>query len=216
MQVRQLVVGPYQTNCYLLAEEEKGRCWIIDPGNNAPFLIDAVGGTHLEVAAILLTHAHWDHIAALGDVHAAFPSAPIYVGEKDKDFLGPNALERFERTGADRGFLDVYHDELAKLPDPTHLLQGGEQLFGGSIQVIATGGHTPGGMSYYVPNGHLLFCGDTLFAGSVGRTDLYGGNYEALARSIQKLRALPGTTIVLPGHGPETTLAQEQAENPYF
>ena len=69
-------------------------------------------------------------------------------------------------------------------------------------------------MSYYVPNGHLLFCGDTLFAGSVGRTDLYGGNYEALARSIQKLRALPGTTIVLPGHGPETTLAQEQAENP--
>ncbi|MDD7201942.1 MAG: MBL fold metallo-hydrolase [Sphaerochaetaceae bacterium] len=216
MQVRQLVVGPYQTNCYLLAQEEKGRCWIIDPGNNAPFLIDAVGGTHLKLEAILLTHAHWDHIAALGGVHEAFPSAPIYVGGKDKAFLGPKALGRFEQTGADQAFLGCYRDELAKLPEPTHLLQGGEQLFDGDIQAIATGGHTPGGMSYSVPSDHLLFCGDTLFAGSVGRTDMYGGNYEELMRSIQRLRELPGTTIVLPGHGPTTTLAREAAENPYF
>lgn len=216
MQVRIMAVGPYRTNCYLLSDRQRGRCGIIDPGNDAPFLIQAIQDTHLPLEAILLTHAHWDHVAGLKEVHDAYPTVPIYVGLEDQEFLGPDALKRFEETGADPGFLKYFQDALKDLPEPTHLLHGGELLFDGQIEAIATGGHTKGGISYYVPRERLLFCGDTLFAGSVGRTDLYGGSFSQLAASIQKLRQLPPETRIFPGHGPESTLAREEAENPYF
>ncbi len=217
MQVRRIAVGPYQTNCYLLEDYKEGRSWMIDPGNDAPLLIQAVKSASLPLEAILITHSHWDHVTALGDVHQAYPQAHIYVGSADKEFLGSGALERLKETRGDSdGYLSRYESQLARLPEPTDLLFGGESLFDGMIKVIATPGHTKGGVCYLLLDEHMLFSGDTLFCGSIGRTDLYGGDYNTLLSSLKKLSLLPKETIVLPGHGEGSTIAIEKRTNPFF
>lgn len=215
MFVDRVVVGPYQTNCYLLGDEETESGWIIDPGGDAKRIIACVTSHKVHPVAVLLTHTHWDHITALPAVKDAYPGIEILVGRGDAGFLGKNAYQRFDETITDRRFLAVYKDQLQRMPEPTTLLDDGQMLDDCHMRVLSTPGHTPGGVCYYHEAGHFLFSGDTLFCGGIGRTDLYGGSYSDIIQSCKRLLELPGDVQVLPGHGPETTIAQEQT-NPFI
>ena len=202
-------VGTFEVNCTILSEN--GKAWIVDPGSEADRIIDLLSRKGLEPAAVLLTHAHFDHIGGLPGLRKAFPDLPVRVHEKDRAMIG-------------------HH--LNQLPPDYPLVEGlggleGLGSLGGleGLEVIETPGHTPGGVCYYFPNfrtsptsapSPLLLSGDTLFAGSVGRTDLPGGDMATLMRSLEKLTALPDDTLVIPGHGPHTTIAAEKRGNPFL
>jgi hydroxyacylglutathione hydrolase len=215
MFVERVVVGPYQTNCYILGQDETSSCWIIDPGNDPEAIISCIKKHQVNPVAVLLTHTHWDHITALPAIRKAYPEVEILVGREDANFLGKNAYRHFSETITDRTFLDAYKEQLQLLPEPTTLLDDGQMLDDCHMRVIHTPGHTPGGVCFFHEKGAFLFSGDTLFAGGIGRTDLYGGSYTEIIASLKKLMELPGETRVLPGHGPSTTIAEEQANNPY-
>lgn len=197
-------VGLYEVNCSILSED--GKAWIVDPGHEADRIAALLEKNGLKPEAILLTHAHFDHIGAVNAILAAAPGTPVYLGEKDI----PVVSHPFNQMPPE-------YPPVAKIEG---LRPASEvPLF----QALDTPGHTPGGVSYYLAdfdagNGArgLLLSGDTLFAGSVGRTDFPGGNMATLMASLGSLKVLPPETLVVPGHGPETTLAREFASNPFL
>ena len=199
-------VGGFGVNCSILSEN--GKAWIVDPGQEADRIADLLAEKGLEPAAILLTHAHFDHIGGIPGLIERFPDLPVYVHEKDMPMFGHP--------------LNQLLPEYPSFAKPKEL-RGLEGLEG--LEVIETPGHTPGGVCYYFPNFqtsqtskplHLLLSGDTLFAGSVGRTDLPGGDMATLMDSLQKLTVLPDDTLVIPGHGMHTTIAAEKRGNPFL
>ena len=202
-------VGGFEVNCSILSEN--GKAWIVDPGQEPDRIIDTLAKKGLEPAAILLTHAHFDHIGAIPGLLEKFPDLPVYVHEKDAPMFGHS--------------LNQLPPEYPSFAKPRNLaaLDKLEGLEG--LEILETPGHTPGGVCYYFPNFqtsqtskplHLLLSGDTLFAGSVGRTDLPGGDMATLMDSLKKLTALPDDTLVIPGHGPHTTIAAEKLGNPFL
>ena len=204
-----LQVGGFEVNCSILVEN--GKAWIVDPGQEPDRIIDTLAKKGLEPAAVLLTHAHFDHIGAIPGLLEKFPDLPVYVHEKDAPMFG-HPLNQ----------LPPEYPSFAK-PKNLKSLEGLGSLEG--LEVIETPGHTPGGVCYHFPNFqtsqtskplHLLLSGDTLFAGSVGRTDLPGGDMATLMDSLKKLTALPDDTLVIPGHGPHTTIAAEKLGNPFL
>ena len=203
MQVQCFEVGPLPTNCYLLTDGETNKSAVIDPGGNDAALLEAVA--RCDVAAILLTHAHFDHILGVADVYR-LTHAPIFL---DADYA-PMANDPRRNLSA------FMHLGQVKPFTPARLLHDGDTFSIGALQVrvLHTPGHTPGGCCYLA--GDALFSGDTLMAGSVGRTDFPGGDYRALMRSVQRLKALPGDWHIYPGHGPDTTLERERRANPYM
>ncbi|PGT77663.1 MBL fold metallo-hydrolase [Bacillus sp. AFS040349] len=207
MKWRQLPLGPLQTNCYLFFNEKK-ECLIIDPGGDGKKLISLLEQQHIKPLAILLTHAHFDHIGAVDDVRKQW-SIPVYVHKQEKDWLSDSSLNgsQFFMAGA------------VSVAEPDKLIKGEGKLEIGefSLQVYETPGHSPGSVSFYVEEAGIVFSGDALFAGSIGRTDLPGGNHEQLIKSIHnKLLNLPEETIVLSGHGPVTSIEQEMESNPFL
>jgi len=207
MKWRQLPLGPLQTNCYLFFNEKK-ECLIIDPGGDGKKLISLLEQQHIKPLAILLTHAHFDHIGAVDDVRKQW-SIPVYVHKNEKDWLSDSSLNgsQFFMAGA------------VSVAEPDKLIKGEGKLEIGefSLQVYETPGHSPGSVSFYAQEAGIVFSGDALFAGSIGRTDLPGGNHEQLIKSIHnKLLNLPEETIVLSGHGPETSIEQEMESNPFL
>ena len=190
MIIKTLVVGMYGTNCYVVGSEITKDGVIIDPGAEARAIMQTVKETRLNIKLIAITHGHTDHTGALEQLKRA-TGAPVAVHIADADSLpgmGPN--DRF--------------------------LKGGENLTVGDLRfsVIHTPGHSPGGICFYGQD--TLFCGDTLFNFSIGRTDL-GGDYNQLMNSIfNKLMVLPDNTVVCPGHGPETTIGAERQLNPFL
>ena len=193
-------VGGFEVNCSILSEN--GRAWIVDPGQEADRIVDLLAKKGLEPAAILLTHAHFDHISGIPGLIEKFPDLPIYVHENDIQMIG-HPLNQ----------LPPEYTSFAK-PKEVRGLESLEGLEG--LEVIETPGHTPGGVCYYFPKDKLLLSGDTLFAGSVGRTDLPGGDMATLMDSLQKLVALPDDTLVIPGHGMHTRIALEKSGNPFL
>lgn len=197
-------VGSFEVNCTIL--HQNGEAWIVDPGGEPEKILGELRRLALKPRGILLTHAHFDHIGAVNAILAAAPGTPVYLGEKDI----PVVSHPFNQMPPE-------YPPVAKIEG---LRPASEvPLF----QALDTPGHTPGGVSYYLAdfdagNGArgLLLSGDTLFAGSVGRTDFPGGNMATMMASLGSLKALPPETLVVPGHGPETTLAREFASNPFL
>ena len=194
-------VGPYEVNCSILNVD--GKAWIVDPGQEAERIAGLLGKKGLEPAAILLTHAHFDHIGGVPGLQRAFPGIPVYIGEKDVAVL----THPMNQMPPD-------YPPVGKLANLRHAETLAGDLPG--VETIATPGHTPGGVCYYFPSEKLLLSGDTLFAGSVGRTDLPGGDMATLMESLKKLTVLPDDTIVVPGHGPRTTIGDEKRGNPFL
>jgi len=211
MKIDQLILGAYETNCYILRKSEKARdCVVIDAGLEAGKLIDFLGEHKLNPAAVVLTHGHVDHIAGVGVLRKNYPKIKVYIHKLDAEMLRETASNVSARIGRQPSTLDIIGTDFL-IEKASIIKQAGIKL-----QVLHTPGHTPGGICLYSKGEGIVFTDDTLFANGVGRTDL-GGNMEQLIKSIkEELFILPDETAVYPGHGPTTTVAQEKKSNPHL
>ena len=198
MKIHVLPVGELGTNCYILADEQSKLCAIIDPGDEAERILAQVQAEGLQVNYILLTHGHYDHTTAVPQLHEKLPGAQIYIHQADSHGAGGRLFP------------------LASQVDDLLLYDEGDRLeLGGlTIEVMSTPGHSLGSVVLRV--GDVLFTGDTLFAGSCGRTDLRGGDYEQMLNSLKRLGQLEGDFHVLPGHDISSTLERERKTNHYM
>lgn len=194
LHIHVLPLGDYQTNCYILHNDGSSDCVVLDPGYEPEIILSYLAEKKLNLTAIALTHCHFDHVGAVKEL-AAQTDCRVYLNQKDLAL--PPML-----TNGPLYYTDTYKDgdtvPLAGIP----------------FRVLETPGHTPG--SVCLMTGAHLFSGDTLFAGSCGRTDLPGGDSRAMRDSLRKLAALEGDYNVYPGHGSATTLAREKQTNPYL
>lgn len=201
-----ITVGAFEVNCALVWTPDQREAWVVDPGEDGGTILAALEQRGLTLARILLTHGHIDHIAALDDLSRAFPEAPVQMHAADAAWaFGPlNRLPPYLKV--------------PRRPATLQTVDDGDMVVTGALQakVLHTPGHSPGCICLGLEDGRLLFTGDTLFAGTVGRTDLTGGNGAMLARSLRLLAALPGNWRIIPGHGPVTTLETECRVNPFL
>ncbi len=201
------VLGDLGTNCYTVVNTDTRETVIIDPAANADFLLKMLQNQNYDLKAILLTHAHFDHMAAVNDLKEAMPEVPVYIGVNDEELLS-NCAANLSAMFAEPVFVKA---------DKT--VSDGELLpmLGTTITCIEVPGHTKGGMCYYFEENKLLFDGDTLFTGSIGRSDFPTGDGELLIRSIEeKLFVLPDDVVVYPGHNSKTKIGREKAGNMFF
>ncbi|MEJ5301494.1 MAG: MBL fold metallo-hydrolase [Thermodesulforhabdaceae bacterium] len=209
MIIEHLVVGMLQTNCYIIADPSSKEAFVIDPGGEAKRIHNFLTSKGYTLKAILLTHGHFDHVLDAWSLKK-LSGGEIYLHPLDEPLLH----NRMVGVGA---FIMGKTPSVNLSADKT--LQEGDILKLGNIEihVIETPGHTPGHVSFYVPSQRLIFVGDTLFDGSIGRTDFPGGSYEQLIASVRtKIFPLGDDVIVYPGHGPSTTVGKERRTNPFF
>ncbi|KXZ18502.1 MBL fold metallo-hydrolase [Bacillus nakamurai] len=207
MKWRRMPAGPIQANAYFLISEDQS-CLIFDPGGEPDKINNYIKEKNLKPLAILLTHAHFDHIGALDEVRDKW-NVPVYLHKNEEKWLEDPSLNG---SGILRG--------IAVTARPAErLIEGDGTLDIGPfhLETLFTPGHSPGSVSYYMKDADLVISGDVLFQGGIGRTDLHGGSQEVLLESIhQKLLTLPEHTLVLSGHGPETDVQTEQEQNPFI
>lgn len=202
-----LAVGPLQCNCSILGDEASREAIVVDPGGDIARILAVVQKHGLTVRQILITHAHIDHIAGAARLKQ-LTGAPILYNQHD--------LPLVRIMDEQAGWLGIPTPEV---PSPDDTLDEGKVIAVGGISgsILHTPGHTEGSVCLYLPAQSLLLAGDTLFAGSIGRTDLPGGDMKKILASIrERLLPLPEDTIVLPGHGPDTTIAAESSSNPFL
>jgi len=230
MKIDNLILGGYQTNCYVLrnpstslrvkdnfmpsgdeaqaAMRQAQGCLIIDPGLEAKKLLEFLDEQTLNPIAVVLTHGHIDHIAGVALLRDRYPEIKIYIHNLDAEML----IEPINNLSSMTGSSFVTEPEDVSLQEGDVVEQAGVKLL-----VLHTPGHTPGGISLYSKRDGIVFVGDTLFADSIGRTDFPGGSMSQLLNSVrEKLFTLPEETKVYPGHGPATTIAREKEYNPFF
>ncbi|MHC4790403.1 MAG: MBL fold metallo-hydrolase [Planctomycetota bacterium] len=208
MKIDHLILGAYQTNCYIVRKSGTAKdCLIIDTGLEAGGLVRFLGDKKLNPQAVVFTHGHADHITGLAALRKSYPDIKVYIHKLDAELLKDPINNLSLLTGK---MVDIYSADVL-LEDGDIIEQAGIKL-----TVLYTPGHTSGGICLYSKEEGLVFVGDTLFAGSVGRTDL-GGSMEQLIKSIrQRLLSLPDETNIYPGHGPISTIAQEKTSNPFL
>lgn len=203
------VVGMLQTNCYLLADPHSRKAVIVDPGGGCDRILRRITEANLDLVAIANTHSHFDHVMDAWKLKKRL-GGEIYLHPKEEPFLWDSVTGMGAFFGMNSGTSDMRIDRTYQEGD---LLQVGSMEF----RVLDTPGHSPGHVSLHLPPANLILVGDTLFAGSIGRTDLPGGSYEQLIRSVrEKIFPLDPGTVVFPGHGPETTVGEERRTNPFF
>lgn len=207
MKVQTITVGPFQVNCYLVWDEESGDGVIIDPGAEAGTIIAKVKESGCTPKAILLTHGHGDHIAAVAEIKDEY-HLPLYIGKGEEELL--------ENPSAN---VSAMFSQPIVAPPADKLLGDEEIVSAGTMQLktFSTPGHSPGGVCYLHERRAILFCGDTLFQGSIGRTDFPGCSHSKLINSIEtKILTLPDEVVCFPGHGPATTVGAERTGNPFL
>ena len=207
MDVRMFTVGQVQENCFIFRRDGSDRAIVVDPGEEAPKLLGAIESLGLKVEAVLLTHTHFDHVGAVAPV-ARETGAEVWVPELERHVLA-DVMSYVPWPGF--GPYESWEAE--------HTVSGGEtlELAGFEIDVVFTPGHSPGHVTYSIADEAAVFSGDVLFQGSVGRTDLPGGDWPTLLGSIRSLvDSLPEETTVYPGHMGITTLGRERASNPFL
>lgn len=198
-----LVVGQLQENCFILFDENKDA-FIVDPGASSENIIEAIEKNSLNIKYILLTHGHFDHVGAVASLAKKF-KAPVYLSKKDRKFLETPAEVRVSSFGMEieAADVDVFVNDNDEIP-----------FSEGLIKVIETPGHTLGSVCYLFNN--YLFAGDTLFNGSIGRTDFPESDHSLMIESLKKLKELDDEIYVLSGHGPESQMSYEKISNPYL
>ena len=206
MELKQMMVGSLGTNCYLMMNSDTKEAVVVDPGGSPQKIQQAIAALGGSLTSILLTHGHFDHILAIPELLDAYEDVKVYALDQEEDLLVSPSKNCTSMIGR------------SCIVEPDVLVRDGQklELAGISIEVIATPGHTKGSCCYYLPKENLLFSGDTMFAESVGRTDLPTGSMGELVRSIRKLiEMLPGETIVYPGHAHSTSIEHEKRYNPF-
>jgi glyoxylase-like metal-dependent hydrolase (beta-lactamase superfamily II) len=214
--VNQITVGELATNCWIVpVPHSGGKCVLADPGGDGDAIIARLGRLLLRPAYIALTHAHFDHIAALPDIAAAYPDARIAVHRAEASKLGPGCRELHRRDFAAAGassYVDAFFAAYAglgmEMPEASVLLDEGSML--GPFRVLHLPGHSPGSVGFLWEEEKILLSGDTLFRAGMGRTDLPGGDGELLNASLERLFKLDGGIRVYPGHGETTTIGRER------
>ncbi len=206
-QVETIVVGEFQVNSYLYYDDETNDALIIDPGAEASTILSEVERLGCNLRAILLTHGHLDHIGAVSEIKEA-TGQPILIGKGEEEFL----------TDPKANGSAAWGNPITAPPADESLSDDDLVVYGSlNLRVLATPGHSPGGICFLDETNGWLFCGDTLFSQSIGRTDLYQASFEILIASIQsKILTLPDTVVCLPGHGPQTTVGNERRSNPFL
>ena len=204
LQVEMLIVGPLASNCYIIWDDKNRTAAIIDPGEDAKDIIKKVDELDIEINYILATHGHFDHVGAVAQLKREI-DVEFLAHKGDFFFIvdGENAARRW-------GFI------IDQPPKPDRFIEDGDIIKIGEheLKVLHTPGHSPGGVSFL--HNKMVFCGDTLFQGSIGRTDFRMGSFEELKQSIKsRLYTLPDSTIVYTGHGPSTTIGTEKMFNPF-
>jgi len=204
LQVEKLIVGPLASNCYIIWDDKNRIAAIIDPGEDAKDIIKKVDELDIEINYILATHGHFDHVGAVAQLKREI-DVEFLAHKGDFFFIedGKNAARRW-------GFI------IDQPPKPDRFIEDGDIIKIGEheLKVLHTPGHSPGGVSFL--HNKMVFCGDTLFQGSIGRTDFRMGSFEELKQSIKsRLYTLPDSTIVYTGHGPSTTIGTEKMFNPF-
>ena len=203
--IRRVLTGPLDVNCYIVGCPITSKAIVIDPGGHPERILEALKEMSLTAELVVDSHGHFDHIGGNAGLVERTGTELLIHGE-DLPFLREAGVHA-----------DFWGMEFTESPEPDRLLKGGEKLGVGELvlEVIHTPGHSPGGISLFIP-GHV-FTGDALFEGSIGRTDLPGGDYGTLLNSIrERLLTLPDDTVVHPGHGPESTIGREKRENPFL
>lgn len=205
MKIKRFEVGPLFVNCYVVYDENTLQAVVIDPGDEPDLILDFIKEESLTTKYILCTHGHFDHIGAVKEIKDE-TGAKIILHEKD--------LEIYMNSPAIA--MQFFGIEIEHQPEPEILVNDDDSVKIETIEfkIIHTPGHSPGSISIYSEK--HLFTGDTLFAGSVGRTDIIGGNMNELMNSLRKIATFPADTVVLPGHGPKTKISIEIKTNPFY
>jgi hydroxyacylglutathione hydrolase len=201
MIIQEFIVGPLENNCYIISDEKSKETFVVDPGDEPDRIIDFIREKGLTLKYIVCTHAHYDHVGAVPELKQE-TGAQIVIHHNEMDLY-----THIEKQGM------MWGGELDPLPAADIIVEEGSILAIGDLkfEVLHTPGHTPGGICLYGEG--IIITGDTLFAGSVGRTDLHGGDLRQLKNSFKRIMLLPETVKVLPGHGPESTIGREKHEN---
>lgn len=201
MIIKKLVVGPLQENCFIVGDKKTKQAIVIDPGDEPDRILDEIKDSGLEISAVILTHAHFDHIGAAGDIKKA-TGVKILMHRED--------VESYALAKDQAAFWGFDMDDI---PEPDGFVDEGQEIKAGdlSFKVMHTPGHSKGGICLYGEG--AVFTGDTIFQGSVGRTDFPGGSIEDLRKSFKRLLDLPDDTKIFPGHGPDTAVGREKKEN---
>lgn len=208
MKIDTIVLGDFQTNCYCVRKDEKSTdCLIIDPGLEPEPLVQMLRKIGCTPTAIALTHGHVDHIGGVETIRQYWPQVTVTVHEQDAEMLTSPAMNLSVMAGC----------MVQARPAEHYFNSGAYQAAGLEFKVMHTPGHTAGGICLYAEKDHIVFAGDTLFAGSIGRTDFPGGSHSQLIRGIKEhLLTLPDDTTVYPGHGPATTIRAEKRYNSFL
>ena len=213
LHTRIFTFNPLETNCALAWREGSGTCMVADPGmfsrESTDRLVSYMEEHGIAPDAILLTHGHFDHTWGVKQLLERYPGVPVYMSPLDKEVLdaGPALMGGREKVASKRTEFPF-----VEVTDGMEVQSGGA-----TWKAILTPGHTPGGVCWWCESDNLLISGDTLFAGSIGRTDMMGGDYDALMKSLlEKVMLLPGETDVIPGHGQPTSIAREARSNPFL